>query len=150
MVICACLIYTVTVGTFMSPSTADLTSHPYSLALFLAKMSALLFYARVFHITTRFCIALYATAALNTAWIIGVEVSGNLIKKRMAKPGIRQTQVAVRQYEGQVATNVAIDVVILLLPLPILWSLQTNRRRKTELFLIFILGYRFVAHSHWI
>ncbi|PSK54099.1 hypothetical protein B9Z65_7905 [Elsinoe australis] len=43
-------------------------------------------------------------------------------------------------YYGTTTTNLLVDVIVLVLPIPLLWRLQMNRRRKFGLILCFALG----------
>lgn len=46
----------------------------------------------------------------------------------------------VPMFEALAAVTIIFDVVIFLLPIPVLWTLQMNRRRKTALSGVFLLG----------
>ncbi|PNS14666.1 hypothetical protein CAC42_1688 [Sphaceloma murrayae] len=43
-------------------------------------------------------------------------------------------------YYGTTVTNILIDIIVLFLPIPLLWRLQMNKRRKMGLILCFALG----------
>jgi hypothetical protein len=124
----------------------------YDTALVLLKASALLFYARIFlgrqYHATWFSWCLYLTHFLNIAWYLGIVFSSAFMCKPIAKswnptleghcgstPGL---------WLGSAIPSVAIDLIILLLPLPMIWSLKMNKARKLGIMAIFVCGYWYV------
>jgi hypothetical protein len=120
----------------------------YDAALVLLKASALLFYARIFlnrQYSTSFTWCLYMTHFLNIAWFLGIVFSSAFMCKPIAKswnptldghcgstPGL---------WLGSAIPSVAIDLIILLLPLPMIWSLKMSTARKSGITAIFVCGY---------
>ena len=45
------------------------------------------------------------------------------------------------QFVSTASLNILIDLVLLLLPLPVLWRLHITKRQKIGLMAVFILGY---------
>jgi hypothetical protein len=120
----------------------------YDAALFLAKMSALLFFSRVFprYANSKFFnYALWATHALNVSWLIGIVFGTIFMCNPVAKgwnpmlPGKCGTNSAL--WIGSAVPSVFIDLIILTLPIPKIWGLQMNRKRKIGLTVVFALGY---------
>ncbi|KFA45570.1 hypothetical protein S40293_06569 [Stachybotrys chartarum IBT 40293] len=120
----------------------------YTGAVFFVKESAIFFLNRVFprHANpTWFNAALVVTHVLNVAWFIGIFLANLLMCIPVAKnwdrtlPGYCVRGNAVWIANG--STSVFIDLLILLLPLPKIWSLQMSNSRKSALSIIFALGY---------
>lgn len=120
----------------------------YDIALFLSKIAALLFLARVFPRASNskwFNYALWTTFGLNVAWLFGI-VFGTIffcwpISKNwlVTQPGNCGTQFDL--LVGSAVPSVVIDLIILVLPLPKLWHLRIDRAKKVGLMAVFILGY---------
>jgi hypothetical protein len=123
----------------------------YDTALVLLKASALLFFARIFlsqQYSTWFSWCLYATHFLNIAWFLGIVFSSAFMCQPIAKswnptlegkcgstPGL---------WLGSAIPSVVIDLIILLLPLPMIWSLKMSTARKSGITAIFVCGYWYV------
>lgn len=120
----------------------------YDIALFLSKIAALLFLARVFPRGANskwFNWALWTTFGLNVAWLLGI-IFGTIffcwpISKNwnVTEPGHCGTQFDL--LVGSAVPSVVIDLIILILPLPKLWQLRINRAKKIGLMGVFVLGY---------
>lgn len=120
------------------------------IGLTLAKASALLFLSRVFTPTTSptwFNAGIAVTHFLNVAWLVGMsfgtafncspvaknwDVTGNL-------PGRCGPTSSI--WIASVVPSVFIDLLILALPLPRIWTIKTSNSRKVGLTVVFILGY---------
>lgn len=112
----------------------------------IAKGSALLFYARVFNNTkSRFKYALWTVHALNAAWLVGIIFAVIFECTPIQKawdptiPGRCDNEDAL--WLGSGIPSLLIDVLILLLPLPMLWRLQMKLSRKLLLVGVFACGY---------
>ena len=119
----------------------------YTIAIFLSKLSALAFYARVFSPgTRRFRLALWIVAGLCCAWIVAILVSLIL----QCNPPRRAWDLTVpgtcqNPYNWWLAggvTSFALDLIILLLPLPTLCRLQVKTLRRWLIIGVFLSGYR--------
>ncbi|KAF3768162.1 hypothetical protein M406DRAFT_231719, partial [Cryphonectria parasitica EP155] len=118
----------------------------YDTALFLSKLAALLFLARVFpraSNTRRFNYALWTTLGLNAAWLIGIyfgtiffcwPISKNWMTTESGYCGTQFNLLV-----GSAVPSVVIDLIILILPLPKLWHLRISRVKKVGLMSVFIL-----------
>ena len=118
----------------------------YTIAIWLSKLSALAFYARVFSPgNRRFRLALWVVAGLACAWIVAVLVSlilqCNPPQKawERAIPGACQDPYNWWLISG--VTSFILDMIILLLPLPMLWRLQVKASRKGLIIGVFLSGY---------
>ncbi|KAI1141436.1 hypothetical protein F5Y05DRAFT_261382 [Hypoxylon sp. FL0543] len=127
----------------------------YDTALFLTKASALLFLSRLFpnHANALwFNLVRYAAHALNIAWFLGI-VFGTFF---MCDPVAKNWDVAITYgtcgstsslFIGSAVPSVAIDLIILILPLPKIWGLQISKGRKLGISVIFFFGYGVVVVS---
>lgn len=117
----------------------------YSTAITFVKLSALLFYNRVFRNVVWFRWTLWATATLVLAWwlafvLVAIFTCIPVEKQWDTKvPGHCVSPAST--YIGTATPNVLIDLIILLLPMPVLWRLQSSGRRKLALTAVFTLGY---------
>ncbi|KAI1260513.1 hypothetical protein F5Y18DRAFT_419999 [Xylariaceae sp. FL1019] len=112
----------------------------------MAKSSALFFYARVFGSTnSRFRYALWVVHAMNVAWTVTilfhVIFMCTPIEKawKVTLPGNCVNTGLL--WLGSGASSLGIDILILLLPLPMLWRLQMKPHRKLLITVVFITGY---------
>ncbi|KAI1770635.1 hypothetical protein F4818DRAFT_432171 [Hypoxylon cercidicola] len=123
------------------------------LGMALAKSSALLFYQRVFDRPgSRVRYAILITHILNIAWWITftVEVLAHCqpIQKTWSpfmKEGFCFNGHTV--YLGYSVISVIIDLLILLIPVPILWKLKLSALRKLMVTFIFVMGYGVIVGS---
>ncbi|KAI2601904.1 hypothetical protein GGR54DRAFT_626428 [Hypoxylon sp. NC1633] len=126
----------------------------YDATLALTKASALLFFTRVFphHKKTEwFNVAVMTTHCLNILWFLGIIFATiflcNPIEKNW-KPTIAGTCGPQDSfYLGSALPSVSIDLIILILPLPKVWRLQTSAAKKWGITLIFALGYGVIVAS---
>ena len=118
----------------------------YNVGLTLAKLSVLLFYSRCFGSVNRpFRFALHMTALAVVAWGI-IFVSFDIFTctpvRRAWAPFLPGHCIGVSgQVLGSAISNVSIDLVLLILPLPMLWRLQMSMAKKVSLTIAFALGY---------
>lgn len=112
----------------------------------IAKTSVLLFYTRVFGMrNTKFKYAIWSVHAMNIAWAIGTLLSVLFICNPISKaweflqPGscLNFTQL----WLGNGLPNLIIDVIILVLPVPMLWQLKMKWARKIQIIGVFACGY---------
>lgn len=127
----------------------------YDTALFITKASALLFLDRLFPDYTNalwFNLVRYVAHALNIAWFLGI-VFGTFF---MCDPVAKNWDLAITYgkygsttslFIGSAVPSVAIDLIILILPLPKIWGLQTSNGRKLGISIMFFFGYR--SEIHW-
>ncbi|KAI1354510.1 hypothetical protein F5Y01DRAFT_311706 [Xylaria sp. FL0043] len=126
----------------------------FNFSLLLAKTSALLFFRRVFphHASPRwFNIGLWICHGLNTAWFVGIILSVlldcNPISKKFNPTVPGECGKASDIYIGNAVPSIVIDLLILILPVPMIWGIQTSRIRKASITLVFILAYSSVVVS---
>ncbi|RAL67379.1 hypothetical protein DID88_008135 [Monilinia fructigena] len=117
----------------------------------LAKFSVLCLYARIFNVNYTFRIALWITGAINLAWTIFVIISGIFqctpVKKAW-KPLLPGHCIDFYAwYIAIAATSFFVDLIILILPMPLLFKLRLSLTRKVCVTLLFLLGYTVIAFS---
>ena len=118
----------------------------------LPKLSAIFFYARVFRSNNRqFRINLWIAGALVVGWIVAALFSTAFQCTPIEKawnpmlPGY-----CINTYIWYLATaalSVVIDFYILLLPVPMIWTLKTSLRRRIYLLAAFFLTYSVIVIS---
>ena len=123
--------------------------HLYHVGITLPKYSAILFYSRVFQCSWRtsafFRANIMLAAGLVTAWLLFAIPSTIFQCTPMRKAWLPQTPghcgYANHWLIGSTISSVLIDVHIMLLPVPVLWSLHTGRPRK-----LILIGFFFCAY----
>ena len=111
----------------------------------LIKMSLLLLYHRLFSVNKQFRIALFVAGALTVMWwlasfwdtvfqCVPVQASWDHSIKNARCQNIRDAAL------GTGISNLILDLLFLLLPVPMIWRLQVSRRIKVSLTGIFFLG----------
>ncbi|KAL4738626.1 hypothetical protein BDV11DRAFT_215778 [Aspergillus similis] len=116
------------------------------------KLSAVLFYARVFGTNNRtFTIHLWIAGALTAAWLLSAWISTLLECRPMAKvwsPTLPGTCIDV--YTWFLITAIlssTIDMYILLLPVPLIWGLRASLRRRITVLITFFMAYSVIVLS---
>ena len=112
----------------------------------LAKTSALFFYARVFqNPNSRFKYFLWAAHALNflrvTAYVLVVIFYCVPVEKAWERTLTGHCDSQDTLWLGSGITCLVIDLIILILPMPMLWRLHLKRSRKLLITGVFICGY---------
>ncbi|KAM7212109.1 hypothetical protein V8F06_012509 [Rhypophila decipiens] len=117
----------------------------YSATIWGIKISALLLYGRLFRISSRFVKVLWATGAIVTAWWIIVTIYPWSFCSPIAKawdpllPGT--CKESTPWYYASAFINAFLDLVVLLLPMPVIWRLQMKARRKIAVAGVLLIGY---------
>ncbi|KAL6229407.1 hypothetical protein BDW75DRAFT_235227 [Aspergillus navahoensis] len=117
-----------------------------------AKASALFFYARVFTQTrSRFRYSLWILQALNVLWLLGTLFAVIFMCSPISRAWDRLMPGHCRSpsgmWLGSGISSVFIDVLILVLPIPILWGLQMKPFRKFLAVFVIVLGHLVVVVS---
>jgi hypothetical protein len=112
----------------------------------IAKTSALFFYARIFGVVNpKFRYSLWIVHALNAFWLIGflgaVTFQCTPVEKawKPSLPG-RCSNTGVLWLAAGISSLV-IDILILLMPIPMLWKLRMRTTRKIQVIIVFLCGY---------
>ena len=120
----------------------------YNTSLPLIKVSALLFYARVFKTVRWFRVALWIVGAMVVSWFIAIEcvaIFSCIPDRKLWEPTIPGHCIdTYTSFLGTAAPNVITDFLILLLPLPMLWRLNIGLKHRLGLIFVFMLGYRYM------
>ncbi|KAJ5124406.1 uncharacterized protein N7515_008231, partial [Penicillium bovifimosum] len=116
----------------------------YFLNVTMTRASILLLYRRIFGVVTRFRRALYFAGILLILYFVScviVSIAGCSPVSKFwdtSLPGHCINEVAFFRWNG--VANVFLDLMVLLLPLPMIWRIKTTRRQKWLLTGIFLLG----------
>ena len=121
----------------------------YQPAITMPKYSALLFYVRVFGVgadSRFFRMNIVAAACVVTVWLFWALLFDIFQCSPVRKIWLPTTpghciRASSNWFVAFAAVNTVIDVYIMLLPLPILWSMHTGRKRK-----IVLTGFFFCAY----
>ena len=118
----------------------------FDLGISLPKYSAILFYTRILRLdSTLYRINVRIVLGLVTAWILLAFFSSLFHCTPIRKAWIPITPGKCidvnRWFVGSATASVLIDVYIMLLPLPVLWTLHVGRSRK-----IVLTGFFFCAY----
>jgi hypothetical protein len=115
----------------------------YTFAITLAKYSILLFYSRIFK-EKKFVLVLKVVFVIVTLWFIAIQtaVFAECIPvSALWDPQTAGTCIDLHAfYQGSGIPNVVLNTVILVLPLPMIWTLEIEKRHKLALSGVFFLG----------
>ncbi|KAF3061499.1 hypothetical protein GL218_03013 [Daldinia childiae] len=117
-----------------------------------SKSSALFFYARVFGSTnSRFKYALWLVHAMNVIWLVTILLDVTFMCTPIAKAWDTTLDGHClntgRFWMGSGITSLIIDIIILVMPMPMLWKLHMKTIRKIQILGVFICGYLVVVVS---
>lgn len=118
-------------------------SHFYDLALVFVKLGILAFYWRVF-VHPVFRRLVLATAAFIVAWGIGITITLFLVCRPLRAywdstvEGTCLTIVTFTYFTN--ISNLITDIWIFLMPIPMIWRLQLQVKKKVILSVIFCIG----------
>ncbi|XPS67844.1 hypothetical protein M3J09_000138 [Ascochyta lentis] len=118
-------------------------SHFYDLALVTVKLGILAFYWRVF-VHSIFRKIVLATAAFVIAWGIGITITLFLVCRPLNTywdPDVKGTCLTIVTFTYFTnISNLISDIWIFLMPVPMIWHLQLQTKKKLLLSLIFFVG----------
>lgn len=121
----------------------------YTFSISLAKASVLFFYTRIFKVDKSFRRAALLVGCLVLGW--GITFTFAFLFQCMPIRKAWDSQITghcfdiVAVFIGGAVSDFVIDVIILLLPMPMLYRLEMNRLRKFGLVSIFLIGYRLAS-----
>ena len=123
----------------------------YTTGLSFVKLSVVLFYFRVFGKIRFYRYILWVVAMLPIVWGIIINCMTVFVCVPVQSywegtPG-RHCLNNATGFLMAAITNILIDIIILLLPLPVLWRLQLSPTRKLAVVGLFVCGYRSVLSS---
>ncbi|KAL8832142.1 MAG: hypothetical protein Q9170_005001 [Blastenia crenularia] len=130
-------------------TTVAVDGYLYVLAISLAKVSLLLFLYRIFAVDRGFRIAAWTCGAVLTIWSTvtillaifscrPVAASWNVKLRADPKTVCNPKSYDVENIYG--FCNVITDVVLMIMPVPLVWHLQMDRKRKIGIVLVFATG----------
>lgn len=138
---------------YMLPASAieinTLASHLiilwYIAAINFIKLSALTLYGRLFRISRRMIYTLWALGIIVTMWWIASEVlpwfNCSPVAKTIHPLMAGRCWERTAYYRAVGLINPLLDVIILLLPMPIVWNLKMSIQQRCLVSLVFVLGY---------
>ena len=115
----------------------------YTISVGLTKISILLFYSRIFA-ERKFKIALRITFVLVVLWLVAIEIT--VLAECVPISGLWDLTVPSRCIElvpffvGAGVPNVLLNAIIVGLPLPMIWTLDVERKHRWALSAVFGLG----------
>ena len=132
--------------TALAPKYLFAAIYFYDLGISLPRYSAILFYMRIFRLnSTLYRINVWFGLGLVTAWVLFAIPSTIFQCTPVQKAWLPLTPGHCldnyRWFLGSAISSVIIDFYIMLLPLPVLWTLHTGRSRK-----IVLTGFFFCAY----
>ena len=117
----------------------------YTTGLTVVKMSVLLFYVRVFGIVRVYRFIFWIVAFLITGWGISMNFMGIFscapIHTAWDSTVLGHCDSSYKTDLGAAIPNIAIDFILLILPVPMLWRLHTEISSKIALVAVFSAGY---------
>jgi hypothetical protein len=117
----------------------------YATTVWLLKVSALFFYARVFKISKSFRLVLYGVGVFVTLWWFALTLTPWTFCRPWSKtvnPDIPGECIhPTAWYLASSFLNAFTDLVVLLLPMPAVWSLKMTFKKKLSVICVFIVGY---------
>ena len=118
----------------------------YDAGISLVKLSALLFYTRIFTSQSpRFRHIIWMTHVLVLLWLLGIWFATlflcSPIQKQWNPTVAGNCGDTGGLWLGSAIPSVIIDVIILALPMPMLWRLKLMRSRKILITGVFVCGY---------
>lgn len=122
----------------------------YFLGMAFARSSALFFYQRIFdHVGSRVRYVIWIAQILNIAWCITFSVETFAHCHPIQKfwtPSMKEGHCLDQRivYLGNSIVSVTIDLLILMIPAPLLWRLKLSTLRKIQVTFVFVLGYGYV------
>lgn len=119
-----------------------LSGQLYNTAITLVKLSALLFYSRLFGLEKWFRNALWAVGATSVAWDFAFTTKG--FAQRDWRNNAESFEAKKVTFVVSTFSNLIIDIIILLLPHPILWKMHLSKRKKLGVIAVFLAGYWYV------
>lgn len=117
----------------------------YIASITMIKISALLLYARLFRSDFRFKITLWAIGSVVTAWWVVASIVPWIFCHPIHKdvdPLMKgKCDSSIGWFTASAFVNAFLDLVVLVLPMPIIWKLHLKTARKVSVTLAFLLGY---------
>lgn len=108
------------------------------------KVTMVLFYWRLFSGGRRIRIALYTISAMLFAWFVGALASGLVVCEPLPKFWVHSIPGhcldTITYFRAIAGTNLATDVFLLVLPIPIVWGLHRPVSERLALIAVFTLG----------
>ncbi|KAF6825413.1 hypothetical protein CPLU01_10293 [Colletotrichum plurivorum] len=114
----------------------------YNLALLFCKLSIIFSYLRVFKVATtqKVCKTMLAILAVYGAWTVFGSVFMCVPVSAFWNDGTGKCMDRLAFWFSNAALNIATDIVIFAIPIPLIRSLQISRKQKIALIMVFAVG----------
>ncbi|KAI4231901.1 MAG: hypothetical protein LQ352_008377, partial [Teloschistes flavicans] len=130
-------------------TTIAVDGYLYTVAITAAKLSLLLFLYRIFHVDRKFRIAAWITGAVLVLWSLitillaifscrPIKASWDLKVRMDPKTVCYPKAYDVENIYG--FCNVITDVVLIVMPIPLVWKMQVNLKKKLGVAMVFATG----------
>ena len=124
----------------------------YDVSISLPKFSALFFYYRIFRRTHRwFYFSLWVLGSMTVAWLLAAWLSNIFqcwpVTKEWSPLEEGHCFSRWKWFLGTAIPSMIIDLIILIIPLPLLWSLHASPNRRLLITGVFLCGYWQVGPS---
>jgi hypothetical protein len=117
----------------------------YFSSIMLIKISALLLYARIFKVSRLMKMTIWAFALVCIGWWVASSITTWMFctpVKKMINPFVEgHCATATSWYTSSAFINAFLDLVVLILPVPIIWSLQMTIYKRLTVTAMFFIGY---------
>lgn len=122
-----------------------ITNFIYNTSLSLVKLSVLMFYVRIFQTVKLYRMALWIVGFVIVGWWIAIDFVALLscipVQKAWNSKVPGHCLDSPHTFLGATITNIIADLLLLIVPIPMLWRLHIGTRRKIGLLVVFIAGY---------
>lgn len=123
----------------------------YNTGLSLIKLSVLLFYVRVFRPVQNYRVAFWIVGAMIIGWCIAINFLALFtcipIRKAWTPTVPGHCLRTQSTFLGTAISNIVIDVIVLILPMPMIYRLHIGTIRKIGLVAVFAAGYGVIVLS---
>ncbi|KAF4930352.1 Satratoxin biosynthesis SC1 cluster protein 4 [Colletotrichum viniferum] len=134
-------------GMPMATSTPDnlclwATIPTYNLALLFCKLSIILSYLRVFKVATtqKICKAMLVVLAFYGAWTVFGSIFMCVPVQAFWGDGTGRCMDRLAFWFSNAVLNIATDIIIVVIPIPLIRTLQISRKQKIALIMVFAVG----------
>ncbi|EQB56978.1 hypothetical protein GCG54_00002953 [Colletotrichum gloeosporioides] len=114
----------------------------YNLALLFCKLSIIFSYLRVFKVATtqKICKAMLVVLAVYGAWTVFGSIFMCVPVQAFWGDGTGRCMDRLAFWFSNAALNIATDIIIVVIPIPLIRTLQISRKQKIALIMVFAVG----------
>jgi urea transporter len=114
-------------------------------------MSVLMFYARIFGTVKGYRLAIYSVGFVIVGWWVAIDFLALFACSPIEKawlPVDGHCLDTQHDFIAATSTNIFADLLLLILPMPMLWKLHIDKTRRLALLGIFTCGYWYVQTNN--